>query len=336
MRTIRMGILFIVVALQAVMAGDYGASFLNIGVGCRGLGMGGALTSLCDDGYAFFWNPAGLGFIQQTQVMGMVGPQFGSLSDPLATFHHLGAAVVLPRGAVASVNWVRLAVDDIPIYSELQGDSYWDRFHDPSIRPTGTPLGYLSDVEDAIFLSFAVNHSWKWDMGWAFHKVTVDMPVGVTLKWFRQSLGDGSASGMGIDVGAMLRVHLGEFFDTEKLGRLGAGVKFQDLVGSKLTWDSQYQDAIPLNLRWALSYAQDLPWAQSRLILAYDRESRYRGKDHWGVELQGFEKVAIRMGMDDGHLTCGAGLRFWKVQVDYAFLDYELDALHRVSCLLRL
>ena len=113
-----------ILCARPVAAGDYGAAFMNIGVGGRGLGMGGALTSLTSDVNAFFWNPAGLGLVRQRHVAGMMGPQFGSWSEPLATFHHLGAAFPLERGAVVAVNWVRLAVDDIPVYSELMGDSY--------------------------------------------------------------------------------------------------------------------------------------------------------------------------------------------------------------------
>jgi len=319
-----------------VSAGDYGAAFLNIGVGGRGLAMGGALSSLTRDVNAFFWNPAGIGLIRERQVAGMTGPQFGSWSDPMATFHHAGFAFPLERGAVVAVNWVRLAVDDIPVYSELLGNSYWDRFHDPALRPTGEPEGMLSDTEDAFFVSFAFANRRVLDLGWAFHKVTVEMPVGVSLKWYRQSLGEHDASGLGVDVGAMIRAHLGEFFDVKGMGWLGMGLKLQDVTGSRMTWDTQHQDAIPLNVRSGFSYSQPLPWAKGVLILAYDHETRWRGRAHWGAEFQGFGCLALRAGTDDGELTVGAGFSVWRLQVNYAFLGHELDNLHRISCLVNL
>src|SRR5258708_2353878 len=43
------------------------ASFLNVGVGARGLGMGGAYTALADDANAVYWNPAGLAQVEKRE-----------------------------------------------------------------------------------------------------------------------------------------------------------------------------------------------------------------------------------------------------------------------------
>ena len=43
------------------------ASFLNVGVGARGLGMGSAYTALADDADAIYWNPAGLTSVEKRE-----------------------------------------------------------------------------------------------------------------------------------------------------------------------------------------------------------------------------------------------------------------------------
>ncbi len=45
------------------------AEFLTIPVGARGIGMGNAYASVVDDISAMWWNPAGLGFLQNQEVM---------------------------------------------------------------------------------------------------------------------------------------------------------------------------------------------------------------------------------------------------------------------------
>ena len=45
------------------------AEFLTIPVGARGIGMGGACSAVLDDISAIWWNPAGIGFLDQSEVM---------------------------------------------------------------------------------------------------------------------------------------------------------------------------------------------------------------------------------------------------------------------------
>lgn len=64
-----MGSLFIGILLAASPAfAAETAVFLDIGVGARGLGMGGAYTALADDANAIYWNPAGLAHLDKREV----------------------------------------------------------------------------------------------------------------------------------------------------------------------------------------------------------------------------------------------------------------------------
>ncbi len=44
------------------------AQFLTVGVGARGLGMGGAYTALADDAHSIYWNPAGLAALDKREA----------------------------------------------------------------------------------------------------------------------------------------------------------------------------------------------------------------------------------------------------------------------------
>ncbi len=330
--------MFIVISLHGIARcdDDYAAAFLDIGIGARALGMGGAYTSLADDGTAFYWNPAGLGFIDKTSLTGMYGPQFGLFDNPLGQFHFLGLAQPLPMGAVISVNWIRLSVDDIPVYSDLAGGSYWDRLHNMSLRPSGEPEGYIQDKEDALFFSFSRMNRLQLDLGWGYYDVGIDIPFGVNFKWIRQTLGDAEGSGLGVDVGAMVRFHLDDFIQNENLGLLSWGIVFQDMTGTKLSWSTKHRDTLDRNVKWGVSYTQPIPAIKGNVRLAYDHASRWGGFHSFGAELEGFGVFALRAGVQDGRFTTGAGLRFWNLTVDYAFQSHELDALHRISCALSL
>ena len=65
MRTLHLAVM-LVLAAQAAWAAET-ASFLNVGVGARGLGMGGAYTALADDANALYWNPAGLSKLEKRE-----------------------------------------------------------------------------------------------------------------------------------------------------------------------------------------------------------------------------------------------------------------------------
>ncbi|OGG00543.1 MAG: hypothetical protein A3F83_11255 [Candidatus Glassbacteria bacterium RIFCSPLOWO2_12_FULL_58_11] len=71
------------------------AEFLTIPVGSRGIGMGNAYTAVVDDISAMWWNPAGLGFLQNKEVMLTIVDYTMDL-----TYSWAGAAVPLADGNV--------------------------------------------------------------------------------------------------------------------------------------------------------------------------------------------------------------------------------------------
>lgn len=320
----------------SVFAGKYANAFLEIGAGARGLGLGGALVANTEDAFSFYWNPAGLASVNRVQISGMYGPQFGTISDPLATYHQAGLSLPIRGGAVIGINWVRLAVDDIPVYAELQGNSYYDRLIHRQYRPTGEPEGSIQDSEDAFFLSFAKQNEFNVDFGWAFHRVRVEIPFGLNLKLIKQKLGDQEASGLGVDFGVLMRLRVDDLLQIRELGKLGVGLHLQDLTRTNMNWGTKRQDTVPINVLWGLAYTQEILGRDGILTFCYERESRWEAQNRLGLEFLGWQSLALRFGAVSGKIRFGAGLHIFRFFVDYAFEPHDLNGLHRISLIVTL
>jgi hypothetical protein len=334
-KSLRIGLMAIAFSCSIQAAGDkYANSFLEIGVGARALGMGGAFCGISDDGHAFYWNPAGTSLLKRPRISAMYGPQFGSISNPLGNFHFIGYVQPLKGDVVLGFHWIRLAVDDIPVYSELHGGSYMDRLRDRSLRPGGDPEGTINDSEDAYFFTFSKRNSILADLGWLYHKVRIELPMGINLKWIHQSIGEESATGLGVDFGMMARLYLNDLFLSDRVGWLAFGLQIQDITRTSMRWSTRRQESAERNVKWGVAYECPLPMKNNLVRLALDRDSRDGGVGHLGLEFLGFRRFSLRIGSDGGRFTGGAGLRIKTFEVDYAFQSHSFDSLHRLGCAL--
>ena len=80
---------------DASFVGVRAAEFLEIPVGARGIGMGSAYSAVTDDISSIWWNPAGLGFLEQREVMLTVVDYTMDL-----TYSYLAAAAPVADGTV--------------------------------------------------------------------------------------------------------------------------------------------------------------------------------------------------------------------------------------------
>jgi hypothetical protein len=80
---------------QSSFVGVRAAEFLEIPVGARGIGLGSSYSAVCDDITAIWWNPAGLGFLEDREVMLNVVDYTLDL-----TYSYAAAAVPLMDGVV--------------------------------------------------------------------------------------------------------------------------------------------------------------------------------------------------------------------------------------------
>ena len=179
---------------------------------------------------------------------------------------------------------------------------------------------------------------WNLDLGWQYFEVPVDLGFGMNLKMLRQSIDDKVGSGIGLDVGFISRIGLNEIFSDIHYGDLAFGINVQDLTQTQITWDtdSKHKDRVPYNFKYGISYMQPITAMQSSFTLAFDLNSRYNGSAHLGGEFLYHSMLALRMGLNSGFFTAGAGLYLWKFRIDYAYQGHDLGNSHRISILVGL
>ncbi len=99
-------------SVVVLLVGTAGANFLEVEVGARPMGMGGAFVAIADDVTALHWNPAGLADLDGVQVFGMRTSVYsveGLSEDSAMAGYGMGR-----RGF--AVGWLRTAATDL--YSE--------------------------------------------------------------------------------------------------------------------------------------------------------------------------------------------------------------------------
>ena len=319
-------------------AGDYAADYLNIGVGARGLALGGAYIALTRDVTAFYYNPAGLSYLKKPRVEFMYASQFGSLAKPLARYNHVGFAIPLPRNATVAVNWLRFAADDIAVYGDLQGENIGQRLRNPNLQPTGDALGSFSNTENAYFFSFSKFTEFDVDFGYQSLSFPLEIPFGVNFKMLQGSSYEATASGVGFDVGLMLRFGLAEMFNHGSLGKLSFGFQLKDVSETSYTWNDRTTDPIREDFNWGFAYEHAVNFLNGNVTFTWQDRSHLDKHTHFGAELSN-QSLFLRMGSSDGTFTAGTGMVVWKVKqdtqrwvrLDYAFVGYDLGNVHRLS-----
>ncbi|MCX6640981.1 MAG: UPF0164 family protein [bacterium] len=320
----------------------YAGEFLEIGVGGRALGLGGAYCALAEDPSSFYWNPAGLARVPSITVWGMYSNQFGTFGNPLAQHSVLGAVIPI-TGAALGIHWIRLAVDEIPIFPDYSGYSLEQRKN----LINGVPSGYFSDAEDAVFISFARMNKVNLDFGWALFEIPIEIPYGASVKIIRQKLYTEEAFGLGADLGFQIKFSLADMFAKPYLGEFALGMTYQDVTKTGIQWSGENTDVITQNLRIGLAYRHKIPSIKSEFSFERVSNTRYQYDGRLGLEYIYDRTLFFRMGftrldwgelvsgkwndIDFGVWTAGFGINYWHLFCDYAFLKAELGNAHRLS-----
>ncbi|MCR4294823.1 MAG: PorV/PorQ family protein [Elusimicrobia bacterium] len=177
------------VLLASPAFGAETASFLDIGVGARGLGMGGAYTALADDANALYGNPAGLAKLEKREVTASHAEMFESTRLDFLAYAHPTSQGTFAAGLTYLSQ------------GKIDGrDSLGRRTSGYDASDAAVSLGYARKLEL--------------------------VELGAAIKYLRSHIGSTEAQGAAVDVGAKRsfdRVNLGA-----SLRNIGPGLKYQD------------------------------------------------------------------------------------------------------------
>ncbi len=294
--------------LPALAEFDFGAKyagdFMSGQSNARLLAMGGVGAALADGPSAVLGNPALLFTERQHTVSLMHADRF------LSAVKVDHAIYVRQDGADRAYGFglLRQGVDDIPVTQLV----------DPT-QPVGSDnrvrvLEQTSASEYAFQFAYGMNRS--------FGK------IGATAKLLYKRLYENDAFGLGFDIGY-----------ARNFGDLTVGAQVRDVTTSILAWDTGRQEAIVPTARIGLAYHLEVSRLNADITPVVEVRMRTESLGdpdfatfHAGFEYMVQKVVAARIGVDDRHMTYGAGLHFGPVRVDYAFVGHEdLGATHRVS-----
>jgi len=321
-RVVLIGVAIVFTICMMASADDdeykYAGEFLNVGAGARALGMGGAFVAVADDGTTAYWSPAGLPSLKSREVAFMHCQQF----DSLVQTNFISYVHPTSSWGAFGISWLRLGVEDIPKSGYVDANDNamqdFDDKNDNGIKEEGElyierPIivGNFDDIEDGVFLSYGLN-------------VTRSFSAGINLKLIRQALSGNTSSGWGIDIGGLY----------ELISGLKLGLNLQDVTGTKLKWDSKtkHEENIPASMKLGVAYTGNIPSLRSIITISCNVDTKYDSEMHYGAEWWLMKTLALRIGLDEGRLSAGAGLRVTAFQVDYAFIGHDdLGNTHRIS-----
>lgn len=183
MRRLLFGLSLFILVLPITAQVKYSNEFLNIGVGARTMGMGGAGIAGINDATAGYWNPSGLTDLPDRFDASLMHAEYFA---GLAKYDFGSLAYKIDGQSAAAVSFIRLGVDDIPNTLELidgDGNMRYDR------------IKTFSAADMAVLFSYA-------------RQLPVEgLSVGANAKIIYRKTGDfANAWGFGLDASATWKI----------------------------------------------------------------------------------------------------------------------------------
>ena len=297
--------------------GTTAAPFLEIEVGSRAIGMGGAFVAVANDATAIYWNPAGIARLSKSEATlihtnWLVGTNFDF------------AGIVLPLGHMGSiaVSVTSLSTDEMEVRTVQNPEGTGEKF---SYGDLSAGLSYAKNLTDKF-------------------------SIGVNVKYISQRIWHMNAKGYALDIGTLFRTEFNGMMIGMSISNFGGSMKLEG-KDAFVNYDEAPQfggsneqipafkktDEFPLPLLFRVGIAMDLlKNSRNQLTIAADAAHPNDNTEYinLGMEYIFRNQVALRIGYknlftldtEEG-FTAGVGTKLKlaggvALKIDYAFQDF--------------
>ncbi len=275
-------------------------AFTRHGAGVRAVGMGKAATSMVMGAGSFYWNPAGLGIIEGTEITSLFSQPFNEVDD--LQYHTMGFAHRNPS------RYVGYGLSGI----------FFDAGDLREATAAGALTGKTFGSRDGA-LYFSVGAGFGGDDG------RKRAALGANFKGVRGEIADYTTTGFGFDLGFM--------FLPAEWARMG--VMVENLISPTFRFKTT-DEKFPLRIRGGLSFD---PFTWMTLAADVENEEGDLSW-RFGSELRLFSRVlGIRGGYttDTNEFLAGIGFNIKFIALDYAYSTHDdLGQTHRVGLTIRM
>lgn len=293
--------------------GSSGALFLNYSPSARASAMANSFSSVTDDVFSVYYNPAGLVNVEMIEIGASYIKSFENMSN-----QYLGIAYPYKAGRVFGFSYHSFSNGDIDSYDAM-----------------GASTGKKVDTSNkAITFSYSK----------AFTKDEIERPVlegGANLKYISQTLDAVSAQTFAFDVGVIYNIRPDKYWLKEVPAqefRVAAALKN---FGPALKFDKE-TTPLPFSFNFGGSWISH-PWGKHKLILSLDNviSSDDKYKILFGAEYFLFQLLSVRLGYESSKtigssLSFGVGFRLSFIDIDYSIGNYgDLGNINKINIIAR-
>lgn len=312
-----------IVLFASLITGLY-ASPVDIMIGSRGYGMGGAYAAIADDASAAYWNPAGLSYVSDITIM-----ESNWILQDIEGLNINYASVAIPIKNVGTVSGSWLL-----IHATLEEG--WD-------YTTNAPKSSESANEHSFSLSMGRR---LWDKLLIFEKTSLGFSI--NRHTFKTDVGDGA--GFGFDVGLQTRFPYGFSlgFTARALGADVMGYKIDPEIRFGIGHDIVVKEMHRIVSAIDGTYKMNRDYKDEKSLEPARNNMKVYGGVEYSLLLKSIE-VSVRGGvngmihntLDTYGYTAGIGMKFKGISIQYAFRgdtdpEVALGYGHRISLIIGL